>query len=81
MWLSRYEKHNVLSFIRRNSLKQFTTNELIRKITKEKYVWYGYGESNIEKHLHQLAIENELTVHYISQNNRTIAVYEVNNRR
>ena len=81
MWLSRYEKHNVLSFIRKNSLKKFTTNELIRKITQSKHVYYGYVESNIEKHLHQLAIENELTVHYISQNNRTIAVYEVNNRR
>ena len=43
MWLSRYEKHNVLSFIRRNSLRQFTTNELIMKITKAKRAFYGYG--------------------------------------
>lgn len=80
MWLGRYEKHNVLSFIRKNSLKQFTTDELVRKITNSKYVWYGYGERNIEKHLHQLAIENELKVHYISQNNRTIAVYKLVNK-
>ena len=78
MYLSNYEKHNVLSFIRKNKLKQFTTNELIMKITKAKRVWYGYGDRNIEKHLHQLAIENELTVHYISQNKRTMAVYSFN---
>jgi len=78
MHLGNYEKHNVLSFIRKNKLKQFTTNELIMKITKAKRALYGYGDRNIEKHLHQLAIENELAVHYISQNKRTEAVYSFN---
>jgi len=80
MWLSDYEKHNVLSFIRKNSLKQFTKAELIKKMTKSKHVWYGYGESKIENNLQQLVIENKLSVYYISQNNKSIAIYTIVNK-
>ena len=61
----RLEKNNILQLVEKNSLLEFTKNELVKLCEYSSYRDY-YSTYNIENLLQELVNEGNLGVHYIS---------------
>lgn len=67
--LWKWEKHDVVNYLRANFLEtevEFTTEFLIKKISKSKYYYFGYVDKIISNHLSDLVTDGYLSVRYIS---------------
>jgi len=62
----RLEKHNVLDIVRRESLLEFSKQEILRCVENSKKNGFHYYSYNIENVLQELVNEGNLGVYYIS---------------
>ena len=74
--LWKWEKHNVLYFIERNNLLEFTVETFCRKASGSKYHCFGYDDKVISDCLLQLLNEKRIQAYYVSQGSKTITIYK-----
>ena len=62
----KLEKHNVIDIVRRESLLEFTKEEILRCLVNSRKNGFNYYSYNIENVLQELVNEGSLGVYYIS---------------
>lgn len=62
----KLEKHNVIDIVRRESLLEFTKEQLLRCVENSKKNGFNYYSYDIENVLQELVNEGSLGVYYIS---------------
>jgi hypothetical protein len=64
--MKQIEKHNIIDIVKRQELKEFTREELVRYVENTRKNGVMYYTYNIENTLQDLVNEGSLLVNYIS---------------
>lgn len=73
--LCRWEKHDVVNYLIKNEIREFTVEQLMKRVNNRYYYIGGSSHTKISRLLHELSIDGFLKVEYFSQGSRTIAKY------
>lgn len=73
--LWKWEKHDVVNYLITNEIKEFTVEQLMKRVENRYYYVGCYSHTIISKLLHELSIDGFLKVKYFSQGSRTVAKY------
>ncbi len=75
--LWHWKKHNFLQFFLENAI----TGEITVKQVEEKLgSYYGYYHRQISDSLHELSLDGDLEVYYVSEDNRTVGRYKLSSK-
>lgn len=73
-----WKKHNFLQYLLENAI----TGEITVKQVEAKFGGYGYGycHRQISDSFHELSLDGDLEVYYVSEDNRTVGRYRLSSK-
>jgi len=72
-----WEKHNILQYIIENEIDIFTVEYLLKHKTRKQGYYCHYAYSMWSDRCFELLSDKKLTVSYLSEKNRTVALFKI----